>query len=111
MIFIVGAVHNVLLYENNSKNFEYSFHVIGLAVTVFYLMGLALSAVVGLLFGCLGLNSKTFQIICIYGYSMATYIICVLLCCVNMTLMTWLFLLYAGGSKVAFILKNVFESL
>lgn len=111
MIFIVGAVHNVLIYENHPKNFQYDFKVIGVALTVFYMMGLGLSAVIGLLFGCLGLKSKTSQIICIYGYSMATYIICVLLCSVNMTLMTWLFLLYGGGSKVAFILKNIFESM
>jgi hypothetical protein len=26
-----------------------------------------------------------------------------------MTLMTWLFLLYGAGSKIAFILKNIFE--
>jgi hypothetical protein len=110
MIFIVSAVHNVLLYLNNST-FEYDFKVIGVALTVFYLLGLALSIGIGMLFGCLGLNSKTPQIICIYGYSMATYVICVLLCSVNMTLMTWLFLLYGAGSKVAFILKNVLESL
>lgn len=42
---------------------------------------------------------------------MATYVICVLLCSVNMTLLTWLFLLYAAGTKIAYILKNVFESL
>lgn len=108
MIFVVGAVHNVLVYENNSKHFEYDFKVIGVAMTVFYLMGLLLSVGIGMLFGCLGLNSKTSQIVCIYGYSMATYVLCVLLCSVNMTLMTWLFLLYGAGSKVAFILKNVF---
>ena len=112
MIFIVGAVHNVLVYANSSKDtFQYNFAVIGVAMTIFYLLGLALSIGMGLIFGCLGLQSKTSQIVCLYGYSMATYIICVLLCSVNMTLMSWLFLLYGAGSKVAFILKNVFESL
>lgn len=110
MVFIVGAVHNVLLYQNN-KNFEYNFKVIGVAMTVFYLLGFALSILMGMIFGCLGLKSKTPQIVCIYGYSMATYIICVLLCTVNMTLMTWLFLLYAAGSKIGFIIKNSLESL
>lgn len=42
---------------------------------------------------------------------MATYAICILLCIVNMTLLTWLFLLYAAGSKVVYVLRNVFESL
>jgi len=74
-------------------------------------MGLGLSALIGLIFGCLGLQSKTSQIICLYGYSMATYIICILLCIVDMTLLTWLFLLYAGGSKIVYVLRNVFESL
>jgi hypothetical protein len=112
MIFIVGAVHNVLIYENSTKNnFEYDFKIIGVAMTIFYLLGLAVSIGIGLLFGCLGLKSKTSQIVCLYGYSMATYIICILLCTVNMTLMTWLFLLYGAGAKIAFILKNVFDSL
>jgi len=71
-------------------------------------MGLGVSALIGLVFGCLGLQSKTSQIVCLYGYSMATYIICVLLCTINMTLMSWLFLLYAAGAKIAYILKNVF---
>jgi hypothetical protein len=110
MIFIVGAVRNVLVYENsNSTSFKYDFQVISVALTVFYGLGLGLSALIGLMFGCMGLSSKTSQIICLYGYSMATYIICVLLCTVNMTLMTWLFLLYGAGSKIAFILKNIFE--
>ena len=110
MVFIVGAVHNVLSYQNNN-NFEYNFKVIGVAMTVFYLLGFGLSIIMGMIFGCLGLKSKTPQIVCIYGYSMATYIICVLLCTVNMTLMTWLFLLYAAGSKIGFIIKNSLESL
>jgi hypothetical protein len=71
-------------------------------------MGLAGSVVIGLIFGCIGLQSKTSQIVCLYGYSMSIYIICVLLCSINMSLMTWLFLLYAAGTKVAYILKNVF---
>ncbi len=111
LVFIVSAVHNVLLYLNTGNNFQYNFQVIGIAFTVFYLLGLALSIGIGMIFGCLGLNSKTTQIVCIYGYSMATYIICVLLCSVNLTLMTWLFLLYGAGTKIAFILKNTFESL
>lgn len=110
MIFIVGAVRNVLVYENSkSTNYQYDFQVISVALTVFYGLGLGLSALIGLIFGCMGLSSKTSQIVCLYGYSMATYIICILLCTVNMTLMTWLFLLYGAGSKIAFILKNVFE--
>lgn len=111
MVFIVSAVHNILLYLNNGNNFQYNFQIIGVAFTVFYLLGLALSVGIGMIFGCLGLTSKTSQIVCLYGYSMATYVICVLLCSINMTLMTWLFLLYAGGTKIAFILKNVLESL
>jgi hypothetical protein len=111
MIFIVSAVHNILLYLNNPNNFQYNFQIIGVAFTVFYLLGLALPIGVAMVFGCFGVNSKTSQIVCIYGYSMATYIICVLLCSVNLTLMTWLFLLYGAGSKIAFILKNTFESL
>lgn len=108
MVFVTGAVSNVLIYQNNPNNFQYNFQVIGVAMTIFYLLGLGLSAIIGLIFGCIGLNSKTSQIVCIYGYSMATYIICILLCTINMTLLTWLFLLYAAGTKVGFLLKNIF---
>lgn len=80
-------------------------------MTVFYLLGLGLSALIGLLFGCLGLKSTVAMVICLYGYSMATYIVCVLLCIINVPMLHWLFLLYAGGSKVVYILRNVFESL
>jgi len=108
MVFTVGAVSNVLVYENQPDGFEYNFQVIGVALTVFYIMGLGVSALIGLIFGCMGLQSKTSQIICLYGYSMSIYIICIMLCSINMSLMTWLFLLYAGGTKIAYILKNVF---
>lgn len=111
MIFVVGAVHNVLIYQNNHENFSYNFEMVTMAVTVFYLLGLALSAVIGLIFSCLGIEAKTIQIVCLYGYSMATYIICILLCMVNSTLATWILLIYAATSKAIYILKNVFESL
>lgn len=78
-------------------------------MTVFYGMGLLLSFLLGLIYGCLGLPSKVVQIVCLYGYSMAIYVIAVLLCTLNMTLLTWIFLLYAATTKVIFILKNIFE--
>jgi hypothetical protein len=111
MIFVVGAVHNVLIYQNSPNNYAYDFQVVGIAFTVFYILGLGLSIVIGLIFGCFGLQSKTSQIVCLYGYSMTTYIICVLVCTVNSTLATWILLTYAATTKVIYILRNVFESL
>lgn len=78
-------------------------------MTIFYLLGLGLSILIGLIFGCLGLSAKTSQIVCLYGYSMASYVISILLCSFNMTLLTWLFLLYGAGAKIGFILKNIFD--
>jgi hypothetical protein len=72
---------------------------------------MALSVIIGLLFGCLGLACKTSQIVCLYGYSMSAYVICVLLCVINMSLTTWLFLIYGASTKIAFILKNIFDKL
>lgn len=109
MIFAVGAVHNILLFSNTGVNFKYDFEIFAKSVTVFYGLGLLLSALLGLIYGCLGIPAKTGAIVCLYGYSMATYIICVLLCSVNMTLLTWIFLLYAAVTKVIYILKNLFE--
>jgi hypothetical protein len=111
MIFVVGAVHNILIYQNSPDNFQYDYEILGKALTVFYGFGLLLSALIGLIFGCMGIQSKTSQIVCLYGYSMASYIICVGLCSINMTLLTWIFLLYAATTKVVYILKNIFESL
>lgn len=42
---------------------------------------------------------------------MTNYVFCVLLCIINVPLLTWLFLLYGAGTKVGFILKNMFEKL
>lgn len=111
MVFVSSAVHNVLIYQNNANNFSYDYKVIGVSLSIFYIMGLVISAVIGLFFGCLGLTCKTSQIVCLYGYSMSAYVICVLLCIINMSLTTWLFLLYGACTKIAFILKNVFEKL
>lgn len=108
MVFLCGAVHNLLRYEANSVGFAYSFSIIGVSMGIFYILGMAVSAVYGVLFGCLGLNTKMAHIICLYGYAMSNYCICVLLCMFNMPLLTWLFLLYGAGTKVAFILKNIF---
>lgn len=109
MVFVCGAVHNVLIYLNSTKGaFVYDMKIVALGMTVFYVLGLALSAVIGLIFGCLGINSKTSQIVCLYGYSMSTYIICILVCMINSTLGTWILLLYAATTKVVYILKNVF---
>lgn len=108
MVFVCSAVHNVLSYIGNSTAFTYNFGVIGVAFGLFYVLGMVLSAVYGLLFGCMGLACKPTHIVCLYGYGMTTYVICVLLCILNMSLMTWLFLLYGAGTKVAFILKNIF---
>lgn len=109
MVFVCSAIHNVLAYLENSTSFQYNFKIIGIGFGVFYVLGLLLSIVYGLLFGCLGLTTKTIHIVCLYGYGMTAYVICVLLCVLNMSLMTWLFLLYAAGTKVAYILRNIFE--
>ena len=108
MVFVSTAVHNVLIYQSNSNTFSYDYKAIGVSLSIFYIMGMILSAVIGLFFGCMGLASKTSQIVCLYGYSMSTYVICVLLCIINMSLTTWLFLIYGACTKVAFVLKNVF---
>ena len=109
MIFVLGAVHNLVVYQNSpEEHFQYNFKIIGAAMTVFYPLGLGLAALIGLLFGCLGLKSTVAMIVCLYGYSMATYIICVLLCTINVPMLHWLVLLYAAGSKVVYILRNVF---
>jgi len=80
-------------------------------MTIFYLLGLGLSALLGLIFGCLGLQTKTIQIVSLYGYSMFIYIICMALCIINVPGFRWLFLLYACGSKIGFILRSIFEGL
>lgn len=40
---------------------------------------------------------------------MVNYIICVLICSINITLATWILLLYAGTTKVIYILRNLFS--
>ena len=111
MTFLTSAVHNVLVYKANPGNFEYDFKVIGVAGGLFFFLGLVLSIVYGALFGCLGLNCKVMHIVCIYGYSMSNYIICTLLCIIDIRLLTWILLLYAATAKVVFILKNMFDKL
>jgi hypothetical protein len=111
MVFMCSAVHNLLRYMANPATFTYNFQIIGVSFGIFYVLGLAVSILYGLIFGCLGLNCKTVHIVCLYGYAMSNYIFCVLLCIINLPLLTWLFLLYGAGTKVGFILKNMFESL
>ena len=111
MVFVCSAVHNLLKYESNSANFAYSYAVIGSSLGIFYLLGMAVSALFGLIFGCMGLQCKVVHIVSLYGYSMCNYVIAVILCIFNLPLLTWLFLLYGAGTKVAFILKNMFDKL
>ena len=111
MVFVCSAIHNLLKYESNSTNFAYSYAVIGSSLGIFYVLGMGLSALYGLIFGCMGLQSKVVHIVCLYGYSMCNYIIAVILCVFNLPLITWIFLLYGAGTKVAFILKNIFDKL
>ena len=105
-----SAIHNIIYYQNSNMatTFTYDYTVIGAAMTIFYILGLALSAVIGLIFGCVGLQAKAIQIVCLYGYSMTIYAICLLLCIINYPLLRWLFLLYAAGTKIGFILRNIF---
>jgi hypothetical protein len=111
MVFLCSAVHNLLRYEAIPGNFTYSFSVIGSSLGIFYILGLAVSILYGLIFGCMGINCKTIMIVSLYGYSLVNYTIAVLLCIINLPLLTWLFLLYAAAAKVFFILKNMFEKL
>ena len=108
MVFLCSAVHNLLKYMANPSTFTYNFAIVGTSFGIFYVLGLAVSILYGLLFGCMGLNCKTIHIVCLYGYSLCNYTFCVLLCILNQPLLTWLFLLYGGGTKVGFILKNMF---
>ena len=108
MVFICSAVHNLLRYMANPTTFTYNFQIVGVSFGIFYVLGLALSILYGLIFGCMGLNCKTIHIVCLYGYALCNYTFCVVLCIFNLPFLTWLFLLYGGGTKVAFILKNMF---
>lgn len=83
----------------------------GQAFGIFYLEGLGFSAAFGGILKCSGVNCTIMQIICLYGYSISIYIICVLLCCINISYLAWALLLYACGTKIAFILKNLFSGL
>lgn len=111
MVFVCSAIHNILKYMVVPNNFAYSYAVIGSSLGIFYVLGMALSALFGLIFGCMGIQSKVVMIVCLYGYSMCNYVIAVLLCIFNLPLLTWLFLLYGAGTKVAFVLKNIFDKL
>lgn len=42
---------------------------------------------------------------------MTIYVVCFLLCIIDMPLLRWLFLLYAAGTKIGFLLKNIFDGL
>ena len=42
---------------------------------------------------------------------MTIYAICLPLCIIDMPLLRWLFLLYAAGTKIGFILRSIFEGL
>ena len=112
LIFVLGAVNNLIVYNSTpTGQFAYNYQVIAMGFSIFYLEGMGLSALIGLLFGCLGLNSTVVSIVCLYGYGMTTYIIAVLLCIINLPLLQWLFLLYAAVAKAVFILRNLFEGL
>ena len=76
-----------------------------------YIEGFGFPILFTFLLKFLGANCTHIQIICIYGYSMAPTIICLLLCSLNVCILHIILIGYAMGSKAAFLVKNIFQSL
>lgn len=74
-----------------------------------YIEGFLFPVLLTFLLKFLGGDHTHIQIICLYGYSMSAYIICLLLCSINVCILHYIFLIYGAVTKIAFISKNLFE--
>lgn len=74
-----------------------------------YIEGFLFPALLTFLLKFFGGNYSHIQVLCLYGYSMSTYIVCLLLCSFNVCILHYILLAYGTGVKIAFIWKNLFE--
>ena len=45
--------------------------------------------------------------ICLYGYSQTIFLVCVLLCCINVSIVHWVLIGFATFSRTWWILMNI----
>ncbi|KRX05049.1 hypothetical protein PPERSA_06683 [Pseudocohnilembus persalinus] len=108
LVFIMASVGNIQGYfssEGSSFRFDYSF--VPFAALLIYLIGFGTPILMGIVMKCFGNQVTAFELICLYGYSMAIYIPIIVLCIIPFDWSQWLFLAVGTGISIHFMFKNL----
>lgn len=92
------------------SSFQYDFEIVGIAFGFIYLEGFLFPVILTFILKLLGVDCTYIQNTCIYGYSMCTVVICLLLCSINSCILHIVLLCYAFATKAWFILNNMLSS-
>jgi hypothetical protein len=77
------------------------------AVIIVYSLGIGFPLVLGLVLGLFQSSVSPIQVICLYGYSLSSFILVLLLCIIPSDIFHWLLMLYGILNSSAFLIMNL----
>lgn len=99
-------MQNIIRYQSQT-DFSFNFDIIGAAFGFFIVVGFGFPVALSFLMNCLGIQTKHIQLLCLFGYSSAIYIIGILLCSLNFCMLHWLLIGYCAVSRGISIFRNI----
>jgi hypothetical protein len=116
LIFLIGVSGNLAKWLSFRASAEhptwtYDFTKLSGASTVVYFYAAAAPVGVWAALRYIEANKRLVDVVCLYGYSLATFVPVSLLCTLPSTLLRWLLLSLGCAASAAFLLSNVYTHL
>ena len=110
LIFVISASASLTKYLKGINNEDYFQQFIPVAAYVIYGIGFSLPLIIYICFYLFGSNVSFVLILCIYSYSFTIYIPIMILC-IPVEKLQWIFLLFAILHSTTFLLINFWNEL
>jgi hypothetical protein len=109
IVFLLSSTGNLARYFNNWEKSEFIFKLtlVRYAVLIVYSLGIGFPLVLGLLLGLFQSIVTPIQVICLYGYSLSSFILVLILCVIPSNIFHWLLMLYGVLNSSAFLIMNL----
>jgi hypothetical protein len=116
IVFLLSSTGNLARYFNNWEKSEFIFRLtlVRYAVIIVYSLGLGFPLVLGLILRLfesritpIQVLKMPIQMICLYGYSLSSFILVLLLCIIPSNIFHWLLMLYGILNSSAFLIMNI----
>ena len=109
IIFLLSLMGNLSTYIKHfgEAQFEFRLELIRYGTIIVYSFGLGFPLALGLLLRFFKSNVTTFQVICLYGYSLSVFLPILILCVIPVSFVQWILMIYGILNSSFFLILNI----